>query len=57
MILVMVGVSILMKLHYNPFEDIITFLMIPFWFFFIHLSIKIIEFLGFKFNIDGWAEF
>lgn len=46
-----------MNISYNPFKDFVLMIIIPFWWILMNLSIKLIKFLGFKFNIDGWADF
>lgn len=57
MVLVMLGLSIMFHVNYNPFHDIAFSLVILFWYCFTVASIWLIQSLAYKFNIDGWNEF
>lgn len=57
MILVMLGLSIMINVYYNPFKDIAVSFVLLFWCCFTIASIWLIQSLAYKFNIDGWYEF
>lgn len=57
MILVMLGLSIMINVSYNPFKDIAVTLVLFFWYCFTIASIWLIQRLAYKFNIDGWSDF
>lgn len=57
MILVMLGLSIMINVYYNPFKDIAVSFVLLFWCCFTIASIWLIQILAYKFNIDGWYEF
>ena len=56
MILVMLGISILMNVEYNPLKDAVNVPIICFWYVFVKFLIWLIQSAGYKLNIDGWAD-
>ena len=56
MILVMLGISILMNIDYNPLKDAVNLISIIFWYCFVKTLIWCIQTLGYKLNIDNWAD-
>lgn len=57
MILIMLGISIMMNVGYNPFEDIATVLIIIFWSTFLAIFIWLIKKIGGKCNIWGCDDY
>lgn len=57
MILVIMGISIMINVKYNPFKDVAAFLILLFWYCFVNTIIWLGQAIGYKINLDGWADF
>jgi len=56
MIFVILGVSIMINVSYNPFKDVAALLIVVFWYCFINCFIWLGQTIGYKLNLDGWAS-
>lgn len=57
MLLVLLGISILINVNYNPFKDLGAFLIILFWVVIIQICIFLSQYCAKLFNIWGYRDF